>query len=327
MKVIKLKKVLLIAPLYHGYYLKLKTALELLGNEVLFFSEEPADFFSKNFYFSRLRKFSYFKKLYQKKVTKLNKELLTKIKNVNLDSIIIIKGDLLNDKFYQELNFLFPVVRKTLYQWDSLKSFNYINIVKYFDKIYSFDYLDVTNYDFIHYLPLFYSPEYEMIAKIDNIDYKYDVFFLGINHSVREKTIKEMILLFDAKQIKYSFNLMTSFSDKIRLNLETKKINCFLTSKSFSTFSSDYAKSKVIIDISFINQTGLPIRIIEAIGANKKIITTNYNIVKEPFYNKDVVFLWGHDNPMTLSKFLNGKHDRILAENYSIESFATKLLN
>lgn len=327
MEEFKGKKVLLIAPLYHSYYLKLKSALEELGNKVFFFSEEPTDYFSTNFYFSRLRKFSYFKKVYTKKVLKLNKYILTEIRGLNFDSILIIKGDLLTDEFYQELNSLFPGARKTLYQWDSLKSFNYLNIVKYFDKIYSFDYLDASSHDSINYLPLFYTTDYEMISQLDEIEFKYDAFFLGINHSEREKILKEMILFFDAKKIKYSFNLMTSLSEKIRLSLETKKINCFLTSKPFSSFSDDYLHSKIIIDISFTNQTGLPIRIIEAIGANKKIVTTNYNIVREAFYNKNVVFLWGRDDPQDFVKFLNCNHERINSKNYSIQYFVSELLN
>lgn len=326
MEELKGKKVLLIAPLYHGYYLKLKNALEEFDNEVVFYSEEPEDYFSQNFYLSRLKKINYFKNSYNKKVLKLNKYILSKIKDQHFNSIIIIKGDLLTDEFYQEMNSLFPSVRKTLYQWDSIKSFNYLNIVKYFDKIYSFDYLDSSMHEVIEYLPLFYSNEYEMISRFDKIDYKYDVFFLGINHSVRLKILKEMKLFFDSKRIKYSFNLMTSISEKLKITFETKKIHCFFKSKPFSSFSDTYLKSKAIIDISFPNQTGLPIRIIEAIGANKKIITTNYNIINEPFYNKNNVFLWGKDNLENFDFFLNNEYIKINSTQYSIKSFVEKLI-
>lgn len=45
-----------------------------------------------------------------------------------------------------------------------------------------------------------------------------------------------------------------------------------------------YKRSKVILDINHINQDGLTMRTFEAIGAGKKLITTNQNIIKYPFY-------------------------------------------
>ncbi|MFH4210110.1 lipopolysaccharide biosynthesis protein, partial [Acinetobacter baumannii] len=56
-----------------------------------------------------------------------------------------------------------------------------------------------------------------------------------------------------------------------------------------------YAKSNVILDISHPGQSGLTMRTFEAIGAGKKLITTNLNIKEYPFYNSDNIFIISRD--------------------------------
>lgn len=89
----------------------------------------------------------------------------------------------------------------------------------------------------------------------------------------------------------------------------------------------NYIKSKAIIDISSPNQTGLPFRIIEAIGANKKIVTTNKNVMQESFYDPKRIFIWGEDNPESLIDFLNQRHERQIFEQYSVDAFALNLIS
>lgn len=321
------KKVLLIAPLYHGYYIKLKNAFEKEGYDVILFSEEPTDFFSTNFYFSKIKNINYFWKSYLKKIQEVNNRILKTTYSIDLEYIVVIKGDLLTHDFYQQLKSSHSKSQMILYQWDSLNHFNYFDISKYFDKIYSFDSLDSKTYNFINYLPLFYSDEYEKLGLENYINYKYDVFFLGVNHSIRLRLLQEMMSIFDKNKMKYTINLMTDLTQKFKMVLSTTKINSFLTSRSFKEFADDYQRSKAILDITSPIQTGLPIRIIEAIGANKKIITTNYNIIYESFYSQDLVFLWGRDDLNRLPEFLNKTHAKIDSSVYSINSFVRRLIS
>lgn len=321
------KKVLLIAPLYHGYYLKLKNAFEKEGYDVILFSEQPNDFFSTNFYLSKIKKIKYFWKSYQQKIKEVNNRILKTTHEVDLEYIVVIKGDLLTHEFYQQLKSSHSKSKMILYQWDSLISFNYLDIVKYFDKVYSFDSLDSKTYEFINYLPLFYSDEYEKLGFENKISYKYDVFFLGVNHSIRLELLKEMMDVFEKNKLKYTINLMTDLTQKLKMVLSSTKINTFLTSRSFKKFADDYLRSKAILDITSPIQTGLPIRIIEAIGANKKIITTNYNIINESFYSQNLVFLWGRDDLNSLPEFLNKTHNKIDSRIYSINSFVRRLIS
>jgi len=326
MELLNGKKVLLVAPKYHNYLTNIASAFKDLGAEVFSYSQDPETLLFTNFYLSRLEKFSIIKKIYAQEVNKTNQKILNAIIGRKFDHVVVIKGDLLSDNTISQLRNQFPSSNFILYQWDSIKNYDYLQRIKYFDAVYSFDYDDCNKYSEISYLPLFYSEEYAKIALLQNIVYKYDVFFLGFNHTIRVNKIHEMISFFENKDLKYSINLMTTISEKIQLGLKRSKINCFFKSLKFNQFSEKYIKSKAIIDISSPDQTGLPIRIIEAIGANKKIITTNYNIINESFYNPKMIFIWGKDNLEDLVNFLNKKHKKAKCENYSIKSFAVNLL-
>lgn len=318
--------ILLIAPAYHNYYSKIALAFENLGAKVEYYSLDPTSFFSSNFYFTRLKKFSLFKRIYNYEVIKTNRKIIQSLKGKQFDHVVIIKGDLLSDDSLIQLKSLMPKANFVLYQWDSLKNYNFLHRIKYFNNVYSFDYADSIQYERIKYLPLFYAEEYAKIALLKNIKYEYDFFFLGFNHAARVNKLIELIHFCDENKLTYSINLMTTISEKIRMHLKKIKINCFFKSIKFNQFSEKYIRAKAIIDISPPQQTGLPIRIIEAVGANKKIITTNYYIINESFYDPKMIFIWGKDDLNDLVNFLNQEHKKSDCETYSIKSFALNLI-
>jgi hypothetical protein len=52
-----------------------------------------------------------------------------------------------------------------------------------------------------------------------------------------------------------------------------------------------YEESLIVLDINHPNQKGLTMRVFEALGAGKKIITTNKEIQKYCFYNESNIFI------------------------------------
>jgi hypothetical protein len=320
-------RILLIAPGFHNYISDITSAFESLGASVEAYVEEPSSILHSNFYFSRLQKFTIFQKLYTREIIQNNKIISNHLKGKNFDYAVIIKGECLSDDFLRNLRNSLPATNFILYQWDSLKNFNYLDKIKYFDAVFSFDYEDCSKFQNIKYLPLFYSKEYEKLSTVKVKECKYDLFFLGYNHSIRVPTLLDIIKFCDLKGLKYSVNLMTTISERIQLRKYRNKINCYFNPWKFEDFSDNYLYSKAIIDISSPNQTGLPIRVIEAFGANKKIVTTNHNIMNEDFYDPKLIFLWGKDNPELLVSFLNQNHQRKNIEKYSVSSFVCRLLS
>jgi len=58
-----------------------------------------------------------------------------------------------------------------------------------------------------------------------------------------------------------------------------------------------YSCSTVILDINHPKQSGLTMRTFEALGAGKKLITTNAEIKKYSFYNEDNICIIDRDKP------------------------------
>ena len=61
---------------------------------------------------------------------------------------------------------------------------------------------------------------------------------------------------------------------------------------SYDKYIDICKNSNIILDVVMGQQNGLTMRTFEAIGLNKKLITTNKNIDKYEFYNKDYILIY-----------------------------------
>src|SRR5690606_9294119 len=64
------------------------------------------------------------------------------------------------------------------------------------------------------------------------------------------------------------------------------------------------AESRAVIDVNRPNQMGLTMRTIEAVGAQRKLITTNVDIVNYDLYQPRSVLIVQRDNPIVDDEFL-----------------------
>jgi hypothetical protein len=102
-------------------------------------------------------------------------------------------------------------------------------------------------------------------------------------------------------------------------NFDIKKLQ--YKSLSLSQVISLYEKSNIILDINHPSQRGLTMRTFEALGAKKKLITTNENIIHYRFYNKKNILILNRNNPEIDSSFFNNQfepYDKELIEKMSI---------
>ncbi|TNS42929.1 glycosyltransferase, partial [Escherichia coli] len=183
-----------------------------------------------------------------------------------------------------------------LYLWDSLKNKpNAPKLFPLFDKVSTFDRKDSDDFN-INLIPLFYTRKFD--AKYYPVQpLKYDVCFIGTAHSNRLKYLDEILkLISNNKQIsKYIFLFFPS-----RMLFLIKKLFCNSSTKHKINFESlpsakvvdAILSSAVVIDIHHPSQHGLTMRTIEAVGLNKKIITTNADIKKYDFYDPKDVYVY-----------------------------------
>ena len=74
------------------------------------------------------------------------------------------------------------------------------------------------------------------------------------------------------------------------------------------------------------NQDGLTIRCFESLNSQSKIITTNREISKYPFYNENNILIYTEDDDIN-SEFFESKFSPVdFMEEYSLNSFLKTLL-
>ncbi len=281
--------------------------------------------------------------IYFKVVNKLNSQNKEKHKNNfynkilsanNNDYVLVRQGYQLDVDFLPKLRKANPKAKFINFHWDSIRpQFNFLPIINQFHKIYSFDIKDCNDYPELNYLPLFYLDIYEGFRKnnLDSKKKKYDLLFIGSwRNTERYNLIKLTENICRQHQLRFYHylyfslkNQMQSFKNGIfPKKAKSKKLSHKKILKLFST-------ANTIIDFPSSFQTGLTIRTFETLGAGKKLITTNKNIINEPFYNPEYIEVIDVNNFSLNIDFIKNKPKSSMGdniENYSIKNYIYKLL-
>lgn len=289
-------KILLIMPNFFDYPQLIIDELVSMGYEVDFFDDRP----STNAFVKAIIRIH--KNLISFYIKKYFDSMMNTVKTKKYDYVFLISGQSLSfsENMIKQIKHCQPQAEFVLYQWDSQLNFPYIkNVQKYFDRCYSFDKRDIEESSFLKFLPLFYSKKYEEIGKKSNTRYKFDFCFVGTAHPKKYKFIKkisEQLKSVYPNQFIYFFfySPILYFYRKIK-NIEFKKakFNEFhyvpLKGKELNDI---YCASKCVLDSPQDGQNGLTIRVLEALGAKKKLITTNEDVVNYDFYRPENIYVY-----------------------------------
>ncbi len=311
------KRILFIAPRFYGYDKRIKQALVEKGAKVAFeytFICNRFLRFTKKFsnYFFEICRDEYYQ------------QIVNKYEDEQLDFLFVLEGLWITPAFLKKFRDNHPNTQFIYYSWDSVRYFNYLPLRPYFDKQFTFDRNDSEQYK-INYLPLFYSKEFEELSNRVG-DTKFDLLFLASYHSER---LRFIISFLDDNQDKL-FVKVILYMSKYRYYLEKlkgtriKKTMVTFKPLSFNSYIELLSKSKAVLDYTPSLQSGLPIRIIEAIGAGKKLITNNKLIERETSIQEMVKVYQSGDN---LKSFL--EEDIIYGEGikgYSLDNWIKKII-
>lgn len=326
------KKLLLIMPRFFNYPNLISEELNNMGYQVDFFDDRPSTnaFIKAAIRINKNLIYTYIKKYFD--------EIMTKIKNEKYDVVFLISGQSLSfsESMIEQIKKSQPYAKFVLYQWDSQTNFPYIKKVqKYFDKCYSFDRRDVEENSSLMFLPLFYSKIYENIGKEKKKEYKYDFCFVGTAHPKKYKFIKmmsEQLKVVYPNQFIYFFfpSPMVYFYRKIKnKELKDAKYNDFhYIPLNENEMNNVYEKSRCVLDSAQDGQLGLTIRVLEAIGAKKKIITTNEDVINYDFYYPENIYVY--NGKMDLDNvFFKEEYkelDKEIYEKYSLRNWLKKIV-
>lgn len=287
MNSLKGKKILLIAARFFGYEEEIRGKLKALGVEVHYHDQRPSNSFLVK---GLIRINKYF---LANTIRRYYSALIKKTKQVQYDYVLFISPEAITKSIFLALKHSQPQARFILYMWDSFKnkSSSIRDILPYFDKRFSFDRHDCEIPELkIHYRPLFFLNDYSSVG--DHVKKEYDLLFIGTIHSDRYKILSQIREICERHSLRYFYYLY--FPSKIlfylqRLmdrSLRKADINEFsftaLTKGDILEFAE---KSKAVIDIQHPKQNGLTIRTMEVLGARRKLLSTNEDIVNYDFFH------------------------------------------
>lgn len=291
------KRILFFSAHLFGYQNDIRLAMESVGAIVDYYDERPANNFLVKgvIRINRNLLAGYINHYYNKII----KETLQK----EYDYVFFIKGESISASNVRRLKQFHPEANFIIYHWDSIaNNSNAQNLLPYFDRVFSFDKIDCERLG-LHFLPLFYTPDYANIPYYDK-EIKYDMLFVGTTHSDRYKLVKRI----EEQIIKMGGLCLTWFYFPSKILYYKMKIqNSYLRQIPVHTFHFKpmskelllqlYAGSRIIIDVQHPKQTGLTMRCIETLGAKRKLITTNYYITEYDFYNPDNILVVDRNLP------------------------------
>ena len=322
------KRILFFSAHLFGYQNDIRLAMESVGAIVDYYDERPANNFLVKgvIRINRNLLAGYINHYYNKII----KETLQK----EYDYVFFIKGESISASNVRRLKQFHPEANFIIYHWDSIaNNSNAQNLLPYFDRVFSFDKIDCERLG-LHFLPLFYTPDYANIPYYDK-EIKYDMLFVGTTHSDRYKLVKRI----EEQIIKMGGLCLTWFYFPSKILYYTMKIqNSYLRQIPVHTFHFKpmskelllqlYAGSRIIIDVQHPKQTGLTMRCIETLGAKRKLITTNYYIIEYDFYNPDNILVVDRNLPYVPEKFLNEPYrdtPKEIYESYSIKNWLSSI--
>lgn len=290
------KKIIIISVSFFNYEKLIKKELESRGAEVDIFDERP----SNSTYAKAIIRLK--RSAYQIQINQYYQKLLEEIQTNSYDYFLLIKGEVIPDFFVEKLKVLNPQMILIYYNYDSFANNpNAKGVIKYFNRKFSFDPIDSKRFG-MQFRPLFFADDYEKIRTSDN-KVKYEAAFIGTAHSDRyliSEKVKRLLLEQGLKMFTFYY-----FPSKMVLKIQKlytaalKPIN--IRNVSFKSLLHQeiikiYEETHCILDINHPGQTGLTMRTFETLGAGRKLITTNEEIKKYPFFNDDNVLIVNRHN-------------------------------
>lgn len=306
---LKDKKILFISVKTFNYELEIAEKLRELGADVDYFDERPSNTVLTKAVI-RVRR-----SLFQKKINNYYKDILKKIDHKKYDYFLLIKGEVIPSFFLKKLKFSQKECTCIFYNWDSYENNpNAISIINFFDRKFTFDPQDAKSFN-LDFRPLFFIDKYKNVNESRST--KYKVLFLGTAHSDRYRIsnyIKKWSIqnnystfMYYYMQSRLVYFLKSNFDKSYMGVKDFNYKDISFKSLDFNEIIKYYENSSIVLDINIPNQRGLTMRTFEALGAGKKIITTNKEILKYSFYDPSNIFVIDRENIKLSIDFFESK--------------------
>lgn len=212
------------------------------------------------------------------------------------------------------------------YQWDGMGRFTSIfERLSYFDRFFGFDPADIEKY---HILP---TTSFYFDFDLEKLPIEYDFYYLGAHRDDRAETVIEFAKFAQKMGLKVNMNVALPVRRENVAKLYPSNVTLLKPNevKDFKDNLLASRKAKVLLDFVISEHNGLSLRTFEALGHDKKLITTNKEIVKYDFYHPNNIFVLDN-NFDELAEFLAKPYYQIdpkIKEKYSFGNWIKYVLN
>ena len=179
-------------------------------------------------------------------------------------------------------------------------------------ELWSFDPDDCKKYDMMFNTTFYFN---DILLPPSEI--QFDAVFLGINKGRKDKLQKLEDMLNKAGLHTY-FHIVPDKSEGV------KNVPGRISYQEYLTLLS---KSKAIIDVNPVGQSGLTLRPMESIFFKKKLITNDISIMSQDFYNPINIFIIGRDKEEYLKEFIDSPYielDHLMVESYDVSKWVER---
>ncbi|WP_369012791.1 hypothetical protein [Flavobacterium anhuiense] len=235
------------------------------------------------------------------------------------DIILTIKGDFIDSK--KILDFKKYTKKSIAFFNDNIKRCpKIVSTISNFDEVYTFEKEDALKYNLKFITNFIYNESKLNTAGV----FKYDVFNISSRDN-RFRTICKIAKELKAKEISFKFII----HDK-KNKLKDPNIEFIPESIQVDLVNKLVNDSKLLLDIHRKEQNGLSFRVFESLGLQKKLITTNHNIVQYDFYNPKNILIIDEKNINFDIDFFRSSYEPIpddIYKKYTIENWVETVFN
>lgn len=255
--------------------------------------------------------------------------------NKSYDVFLCIDGTSFHPSLLCHLKKINPLLKSSLYVWDTNKFYDFFRYNNFFDKVYTFD-LDDSIRPGVELLPSYWFPS-------QSEDTKYKLFVVGSDHDDRMEIVSKVFEQLDNAGVPSFLRIVIRKpkpSRNIFGNLRYRRMMAeWLRKKDLPYVITEMIpiqkvvklidQSECILDTDKPIQTGATQRVIWSLSRGKKIISTNYNLKRMPFYNSKQIKFIDRNNPVLDMDFINNS-ERFEVSKYiqelRIDKWITKLI-
>jgi len=225
----------------------------------------------------------------------LNKIILSKVKNLGYQNkILVIKAEFLSVKTLKELkentSELIAFYNDNIQRCPRIKK-----VYPYFDVNYSFEKKDALKYNFNFITNYIYHKNLQKKPDL-NANIKFDLFNIS-SLGKRNIILERVALALDKIYANYKIILVgkKKYTPKGGIIYQSEKID-------IEEVNNYMSKSRTLLDVQRMGQSGLTFRVMDSLAFQKKLITTNPDIINYDFYNPNNILVIDTKNveiPMT----------------------------